>query len=266
MKKQDMLTVIGLIVAWALVIIGMLAGGNIAIFLDSASFAITIGGSVGALLVSYPAREIKRLTKVIIEAFKENNISKLEIVNLFTELSKKARREGLLSMEDDIANIEDPFTRKALGMVVDGIEADSIKEIMNLEIAELEKRHSEGTAMLKSLAAYGPAFGMCGTLIGLIQMLSNMTDSANLTKGMGAALITTFYGSLLANLIAIPLAQKLDGKTEQEVNCMEMIVEGVLAIQSGVNPRVIEDKLAAYLSPQEKQQLSTASGEVAQNV
>jgi len=268
-KKQDLLTVIGLVTAIALMILGMLGGSSLMVFYDPFSIAITVGGSVGALLISYPMKEIKRLGKVIVETFKEETTSKVDTITLFTNLSRKARREGLLSLEDDIANIEDEFTRKALNMVVDGIEPEAIKEIMQLEIVELEKRHEDGSAMLKSLGAYGPAFGMLGTLIGLIQMLADMNDAANLTKGMGKALITTFYGSILANIIAIPMAQKLDYKTAQEVNGTELTIEGVIAIQSGVNPRIVEDKLSAYLSPSERAEIKAMgvnNNEVAENV
>lgn len=268
-KKQDLLTIIGLATTIALMLLGMSGGSSLSIFYDAESIAITVGGSIGALLISYPMREIKRLGKVIIETFKEQATSKVDTITLFTNLSRKARREGLLSLEDDIAGIEDEFTRKALNMVVDGIEPEAIKEIMQLEITELEKRHEDGSAMLKSLGAYGPAFGMLGTLVGLIQMLTDMEDSSNLTKGMGTALITTFYGSILANMIAIPMAQKLDYKTAQEVNSMEMIIEGVIAIQSGVNPRIVEDKLSAYLSPSEREEAKAkgvTGNEVAENV
>lgn len=262
MKKNDMLTIIGLIVAWVLVIYGIAAaGGNAKAYIDVASIAITGGGSIGAVLISYEMKDIKRLGKVISKAFKEDASSKTDIVLNFTEMSRKARREGLLSLEDDISSIENTFTKKALSMVVDGIEPEAIKEIMALEIEQLETRHSQGSAMLKSLGAYAPAFGMCGTLIGLIQMLSaGMDDATTLTKGMGAALITTFYGSLIANLIALPIAAKLDNKTALEVANMEMIVEGVIAIQSGANPRIVEDKLLAYLSPGEKETFKVESG------
>ncbi|WP_010292391.1 motility protein A [Clostridium senegalense] len=266
MKKNDMLTIIGLIVAWVLVIYGIMdAGGNAKIYIDVASIAITGGGSIGAVLISYEMKDIKRLGKVIGKAFKEDANSKTDIVLNFTEMSRKARREGLLSLEDDISSIENPFTKKALSMVVDGIEPEAIKEIMALEIEQLETRHSQGSAMLKSWGAYAPAFGMCGTLIGLIQMLSDMNDADALTKGMGAALITTFYGSLIANLIALPIAAKLDNKTALEVANMEMIVEGVIAIQSGANPRIVEDKLLAYLSPAEKETFKVESGGEVEN-
>jgi len=236
MKKNDMLTAIGFVIAIVLVFYGMLNGGSLKLFFDVPSLAITVGGSFGALLMSYPFNEIKRFIKVAAQAFKENGTSKIDNITLFVSLSKKARRDGLLSLEEDIQEIDN----------------ESIREIMALEIKELEKRHEDAASMFTTWGAYAPAMGMIGTLIGLIQMLANLSDADNLASGMGKALITTFYGSMLANLVVLPIAGKLNYKTAQEVNEMEMMIEGVLSIQSGINPRVIEDKMIVYLSPEDR--------------
>lgn len=153
-------------------------------------------------------------------------------------------------------------------MVVDGIEPETIREIMELEIDEMEKRHKSGADMLKTWGGYSPAFGMIGTLIGLIQMLANLTDSSTIASGMGKALITTFYGSVMANMVFNPMGANLMFKSGVEATTREMVLEGVLAIQSGVNPRIMEEKLVSYLSPTERQAYSKVqvSGEgVAQN-
>ncbi|QGU95091.1 motility protein A [Clostridium bovifaecis] len=253
MKRQDMLTLIGLLAGTGLMIYGMLSGGGtFKMFFDPASIAITVGGSISALLINYPLNEFKRLIKVMIQSFKDSSMNGLSIINEFGELSKKARREGLLSLEDDIDKIEDTFLKKGLQMVVDGIEPETIREILELEIGEMEKRHKDGSDMLRSWAAYAPAFGMLGTLIGLIQMLANLNDPSALGPGMGKALITTYYGSLIANLIANPMAANLSYKSGQEATSREMMLEGVLAIQSGVNPRIVEEKLVSYLNPLDK--------------
>ncbi|MEG0772970.1 motility protein A [Clostridium sp.] len=268
MKKNDFLTIIGFIAAVALMIYGMKSNAGYLVFWDPLSVYITVGGAIGTLLMAYPMDEFKRLGKVTIQVMKTEELSKLETITLFTTLSRKARREGLLSLEDEISQIQNDFIKKAMGMVVDGIEPESIKEIMTLEIEEMEKRHGDAAAVFKTLGAYAPAMGMLGTLIGLIQMLADLSDASNLAKGMGKALITTFYGSIVANMIAIPIAAKLEYRSAKEVGTRQMIIEGVLAIQSGVNPRIIEDKLVAYLSPDERKQYHTvsASGEgVAQN-
>ena len=146
-------------------------------------------------------------------------------------------------------------------MVVDGIEAESIKEILELEIIGMEERHKRGASMFSTWGAFAPGFGMLGTLIGLIQMLQNLSDASTIAQGMGAALITTFYGSLIANIFASPIAQNLNTKSAKEVVMREMMLEGILAIQSGVNPRIVEDKLKSYLSPKERLEYAAAHGE-----
>lgn len=269
MKRQDMLTLLGLLAGTVLMIYGMLSGGGtFKMFYDPASIAITVGGSFSALLINYPLNEFKRLVKVLVQSFKETSMAGLDIINEFGELSKKARREGLLSLEDDIDKVEDAFLKKGLQMVVDGIEPETIREILELEIGEMEKRHKDGSDMLRSWAAYAPAFGMLGTLIGLIQMLANLNDPSALGPGMGKALITTYYGSLIANLIMNPMAANLTYKSGRESTIREMMLEGILAIQSGVNPRIVEEKLVSYLNPLDKKQYYTlqAASEVETDV
>lgn len=252
MKRQDMLTFVGLVAGFGMVLFGMLNGGTVAMFFDSSSVAITVGGSFCALLVNYPIEEFKRVVKVIRQSFRETSMSGLDIINNFSKISKKARREGLLSLEEDIEKIQDGFLKKGLQMVVDGLEADTIREILELEIGEMEKRHKDGSELLRAWGGYAPAFGMLGTLIGLIQMLANLNDPSALGPGMSKALITTFYGSLMASLILNPTAANLTYKSNRETTIREMILEGVLAIQSGVNPRIVEEKLISYLNPEDK--------------
>ena len=252
MKKTDILTVVGIVFGIGVVLVGMLLGGSLKLFWDPASVLITGGGSISALLMTYNLEEMGSMGKLFLQAFKENKSSVKDIIIQFTDLSKKARREGLLSLEDDISSMENPFLKKGLQMVVDGIEPETIREILELEIGEMEARHNRGVGMFQAWGAYAPAFGMLGTLIGLIQMLANLTDVSNIASGMGVALITTFYGSAIANMLCLPIASNLKQKSEKEVGEREMIVEGVLAIQSGVNPRIVEEKLMTYLPPKEK--------------
>ncbi|AWZ48203.1 motility protein A [Clostridiaceae bacterium 14S0207] len=268
MKKSDIATSIGLVIGIALMIWGMASGkASIAVFWDPASVGITVGGSFAALLITYPMDQIKALFKVFVQGFKNSAMAGTDIIEKFTNLSRKARREGLLSLEEEINSVENEFMKKGLQMVVDGIEPEVIKDIMELEISEVERRHGDNSSVLKTWAAFGPAFGMLGTLIGLIQMLANLSDQSGLASGMATALITTFYGSLLANLILTPMATNLDYKSSLEISNMEMMLEGILAIQSGVNPRIVEEKLTAYLSPQEKIVYKQTSGDgVTENV
>jgi chemotaxis protein MotA len=242
--------IIGLVlVAYAI----FMDGGNLQMFWSISSILITLCGSLAALFICYPFRYIKTIPSVLKKLFIESSHSKGDLVVLFTDLARKARKEGLLSLEDDIALIDDHFLQKGLQMVVDGVEPETIDEIMKLEIDAVEERHKHGENIFRTWGNLAPAFGMVGTLIGLIIMLSNLEDIAAIGAGMATALITTFYGTLLANLVFIPIANNLRTQTDEELFAMEMIIDGVLALQSGVNPRIVEEKLMAYLSPKERQ-------------
>lgn len=256
MKKLDLATAIGFIAGIGCVIWGCMGGNGIKSlisFYDLSSIVITLGGSLCAMMINYPMRDFKKLFIIIKQSFFEHIMDNEAIVRTFTEFSRKARKDGLLSLEDDISEVDDYFLKKGLQMVVDGIEPETIRDIMDLEIEEMEQRHTVGIDMLKSWGGYAPGFGMIGTLMGLIQMLANLSDSSQIASGMAKALVTTFYGAVLANLIFNPMASKLSSKTVKESSVREMMLEGILSIQSGVNPRIIEDKLLCYLSPKERE-------------
>ncbi|SHI59850.1 chemotaxis protein MotA [Clostridium amylolyticum] len=252
MKKHDALTSIGLLFGSIMLVWGMTMGASIKIFWDAASVVITIGGSFCALLINYSFSEVKNIFKIMGKTFKNVESTSFDTISQFINLSRKARREGLLSLEDDISDLKDDFLKKGLQMVVDGIEPETIKDIMELEISEMEKRHANGSNMLKAWGGYAPAFGMIGTLIGLVQMLANLSDSSAIASGMAKALITTYYGAIMANLFFNPMSANLNVKSEAEASIREMMLEGILAIQSGVNPRIVEDKLVSYLSPTDR--------------
>ena len=253
MKKSDLLTPIGLIGGIILLVWGMKNDAGYGMFWDFSSVLITVCGSAAALFVTIRMDDLKKFIKVLIQSFKENKSSNSEVISQFSALSKRARREGLLSLEDEISKIDDEFLKKGLQMVVDGIEPETIKEILQLEINEMGERHFNNASMFAIWGGYCPAFGMLGTLIGLIQMLaSNFSDASAIASGMGKALITTFYGSFMSNLICNPIAANLQRKSALEVKEREMKLEGILAIQSGVNPRIVEEKLITYLEPTER--------------
>lgn len=262
MKKKDTATYFGIFVGIFCLIIGMaLDGGKIKLtglklFWDLPSIFITVGGSFCSLAICFPMADIKRLPITLKNAFIDKQLPGKEIIQKFVELSKKARREGLLSLESEVETINDDFIKSGIQMVVDGIEPETIRDIMELEIGEMEKRHVMGINILKAWAGYGPAYGMIGTLIGLVQMLSSMSDPNALGPGMSKAIITSFYGSVMANFMFGPLANKLEVKSGEESGRREMMLEGVLALQAGVNPRIIEDKLKAYLPPKERLNIS----------
>ncbi|EYE88803.1 flagellar motor protein MotP [Fervidicella metallireducens AeB] len=261
MKKNDLSTGLGLILGVIAIILGMLNGGSPKMFWDLPSVFITLFGSLFAIIINYPLSTLKKLPKSLKNAFLDKQIQPDEIIVKFVEIAKKARREGLLSLEDDINSIDDEYLKNGMQMVVDGIEPETIREILELEINEMERRHQSSISVLKTWASFAPAFGMIGTLIGLIQMLAKLEDQSQLGKGMSVALITSFYGAVLANLIFTPLAGKLEIKSEEEANRREMMLEGILALQAGVNPRIMEDKLKTYLSPETRLKLKDVNGE-----
>lgn len=250
MKKTQVSAIIGFVIAIGMMFYGM--GSSLNLFFDAPSLAITLGGCIGVIAIITPGHVVKKFGSLVGQALKESTESKTEIIVKFNEIASKARKEGLLSLEDSINNLEDEFLKKGLQMVVDGVEPESIKEILELDISALETRHAENANMFSMLGVYGPSMGMLGTLIGLIQMLANLSDPTTIAVGMGKALITTYYGSLIANLFGSPVAQNLQAKTKMEVNTREMMVEGILSIQAGINPRIIEQKLVTYLSPSER--------------
>lgn len=252
MKKIDILTAVGLIGGIILLGWAMTMGASIMLFWDLPSVFITFGGAFAGLLITFSVEDVKKMGPLFVESFKEATLNTSEIISTFATLSKKARRDGLLSLEDEISQIEDPFLKKGLQMVVDGIEPETIQEILELELEETESRHERGASTFSVLGAYGPGFGMIGTLIGLIQMLANLQDASMIAAGMGKALITTLYGSLLANVICQPIAANLKNKSARESAFRGMMIEGILSIQSGVNPRIVEEKLITFMSPAEK--------------
>ncbi|MBU5314762.1 MotA/TolQ/ExbB proton channel family protein [Clostridium bornimense] len=262
MTKLDIMTPVGLILAVGLILYGILSGGTLASFIDVGSLAITVGGTFAAIFIAYPLSEVKKIPTFIALAMKEDVISKVDIIEMFSDFSKKARREGLLSLEDSMADVEDKFLKKGMQMVIDGVEPENIKDILELEIQKIEDRHIIGSSMFNKLATFAPGFGMIGTLIGLINMLVKLDDPSTISSGMATALITTLYGSLIANVLFLPIANKLNHKTEIEIEAKELMIEGILAVQSGVNPRIIEETLITYLPPKERELIANNSGDV----
>ena len=260
--KKNFIPLIALTIGMVLVVYAIsIDGGTFTMFWSVTSILITLFGSLAALMISYPFKNIKQMPTIMKQVIYEPLNTKGESVVLFSDLSRKARKEGLLSLEDDITHMENPFLIRGLQMVIDGIEPETIKEILDLEMDGLEDRHQSGEKIFRTWGELAPAFGMLGTLIGLIIMLADLNDPSQIGSGMATALITTFYGSLLANMVFIPIANNLRAQTDEELNTMEMMIEGILAIQSGANPRIVEEKLMTYLSPQER----TISKEYADN-
>ncbi len=255
MKKRDILTPIGITLGFimiAMAIVSNAGSSGLASFFDVASFFIVVGGLIASLLINFKTKQIKLAGTVIRESFYQNDQRLSELIDLFVRLSERARREGILALENELEEVDDPFIRKGILLAVDGIEPDVIHDIMNAEITAMEERHYQGRAIVEKAGEYAPAWGMIGTLVGLVLMLGSLQDPATLGPNMAVALITTLYGVVLANLVFIPMASKLEIKTNEEVFIKQIVIEGVIGVQSGQNPRILEEKLSAFLSEEAK--------------
>ncbi len=259
MKKFDLLSIIGIVLGGTLVVLSIIFEGDLRAFWNPAGLMITVGGSTGALLVSFRLDEIKTVLQVTKKAFVRKDESILDLHARFVDLAQKARREGLLVLEDELEEIDDEFLRNGLQMVIDGFEPDNIRNILNAELSSLEGRHELGQGLFRTWGGLTPAFGMIGTLIGLVLMLADLDDPSAIGPGMAVALLTTLYGSLIANLILLPLANKLTIYSNDEIRLKEIIVEALLALQSGINPRLLQEQIKSYFSPLEKKKLEDAN-------
>ena len=247
---MDISTILGFVVGTVCIIISIYqGGGTIGDFADGASVFIVIGGTICALLVAYPMPKLLEGLKTIKYAFRKQEIDPTEVIKKINDLALSARKEGLLALEEIAQNMDDPFLQKGILLIVDGTDAELLRSILETEIAFVENRHKDNQKVWESMADLGPAWGMIGTLIGLIIMLGALSDPSTLGPKMAVALITTFYGSIIANFIASPIANKLKLNSSDEILHKQVMVEGLLSIQAGENPRVIEEKLKAFLSP-----------------
>lgn len=250
---MDIATFIGLVVAFGLVASSILMGGSGTWFINYPSLMIVVGGTMGATLIAYPLAEVMSVFGVAKNAFLYRAQSVNKLIPLMIEFAKKARQEGILSFESQLETIEDKFLAKGIQMAIDGMESDAIEEVMTTEIDYVSERHSLGAEIFSTMGAFAPAIGMLGTIIGLVQMLMQMEDPSTIGAPMAVALLTTFYGTGLANLVFIPISGKLKTRSKQEVLTMQMVLEGVISIQSGDNHRIVEQKLKAFLSTKEQE-------------
>ena len=250
---MDIASLLGIVVAVGAVAFAVGAGGgSFAAFVDLPALACVVGGSAAALLLCFPLRTVGRLARVARVAFFRRPAEAHDRVELLVELAEIARREGLLALESRVPEIADPFVVLGVQMVVDGAPPEMIEEVLHAEIDAVAQRHRTGKSLFEQLGKFGPAYGMIGTLLGLVIMLGNMTDPNSIGPGMAVALLTTLYGALLANALFLPLAEKLNGLSRHELSLMEATVRGVLAIQAGDHPWIVARKLNAYRPPERR--------------
>jgi chemotaxis protein MotA len=253
---MDITTFAGILAGAGILFLAIFQGGGVGIFINIPSLMITAGGTLAATLINYPLGDIFRVMKVTKSAFLHKMESPEKTIKTLVAFAEKARREGLLALEKDLHNVDDDFLKGGLELAIDGIDPDLVASMLRMELTFLMERHRRGQGMFKAMGKFAPAFGMLGTLIGLIQMLRSIEDPSSIGPGMAVALITTFYGTLIANLICIPLAGKLENISEHEVMVKEIVIEGIRSIQSGDSPRVVERKLKSFLAPKMRQTLA----------
>ncbi|MBU5314233.1 MotA/TolQ/ExbB proton channel family protein [Tissierella carlieri] len=247
---MDIATIVGLLLGIGFTVWGILESGSLWDYYDFASIVITLGGTVAATFLAYPLKDIVKIGKVFQKAFLYKATSANEIIEDIIKLANIARKEGLLSLEEYGSKLDDEFLKKGIMLIVDGTDPDLVRNILETELMFLEERHGQGQGTLEAMGSFAPAFGMLGTLIGLINMLQKMDDPKAIGPNMSVALITTFYGSFLANVIFLPLAKKLNVRSKSEVLIKELMIEGLLSIQAGENPRIIEEKLKTFIPPE----------------
>ncbi len=246
---MDIATIVGLISGILLLTLSIVLGGGAGIFVNIPAVIIVFGGTLAATLINFPLSDVLSVFNTFKNALIHKSSSSEQLIRKLVEFATVARREGILALEGHSGDSEDEFLQKSVQLAIDGTAPELIKDILTTEIAFMEDRHAMGQSIMNAMATFAPAFGMIGTLIGLVKMLATLDDPSAIGGGMAVALLTTLYGAVLANLILLPASGKLKVRTAMELLQKEIIIEGILSIQSGDNPRVVEQKLKAFVSP-----------------
>ena len=258
---MDIATIIGLIMGFGLILGSIAIGGGsgLSAFIDTPSMMIVFGGSIAALLINFPLKSCLSSLSVIKKAFLVRLPQSQQVIATFKELATVVRKDGMLALEQELEKIDDDFMKRGLEIVISGATENQIRGVLETELSAIETRHTSGKQLVDSTGAAAPAFGMIGTLIGLVQMLQSLDDPSKIGGGMAVALLTTLYGAVIANVVCLPLAGKLDARSKEEIQVRELMITGLVGLAEGLAPRAIEDNLVAYLSPKTRQQVQPAS-------
>lgn len=248
---MDLATVIGLILAWgALGGALLMEGGEISVLVNIPAFLLVFGGTLGASMIGFQTSQLSQVPALLLEAFQEPAWNAVDVIELLVRLAEKARREGLLGIDGDVNEIDDLFLQRAMRLAIDGVDPEVIREILTIDIRAVQAQRRQGEQLFTTLGGFAPTLGIIGTVVGLIHMLSSLSDPARMGPLIAGAFIATLYGVSSANLIFLPIGNKLRARTASETLIRMIMVEGVLAIQSGDNPRLLEQKLTAFLTPE----------------
>lgn len=258
-------SIIGLVAGLFFVVISILINAkfDLTLFsamLDAPSILIVVGGSFAATLIGHPLPKMIAALKSISKVLKPSTVDPSKAIKDIISLANLARKEGLLALEEAVQEVEDDFLKKGVMLIVDGTDPELVRGILETELSYQESRHTESRDVWNYLASMAPAWGMIGTLIGLVMMLQDLSDPDSIGPNMSVALLTTFYGSLVANYLCTPVANKMKLFSQEELLMKEVLIEGMLSIQAGENPRIIEEKLKAFLSPDMRNSLGTEDG------
>lgn len=246
---MDLATILGIVLSFTLVILSILMGSPLSVFFNAPSLMVVVGGTIGATMINYPLGDVIGMIKIGMKVLFAKTASPEDLISQFVDFATRARREGIIALDGQIGNVTDDFLKKGLQLTVDGMEPAAIEEIMQTEIDYVEARHKLGADIFQTLGTFAPALGMIGTLIGLVQMLQSMDDPSSIGPAMAVALLTTFYGSFMANILFLPMAGKLRKRSSEEVMVKELVLNGILSIAKGDNPRILEQKLHSFVPP-----------------
>ncbi|HEY3375496.1 MAG TPA: flagellar motor protein [Candidatus Aquicultor sp.] len=251
---MDLATIIGILLALGSLLVSvLLEQGNLIALVNVPAAVIIIGGTFGATMVCFPISAVKLLPKWFLIAIKERKSDTHQMIHKIVELAETARREGILKLENMVEDLEDEFLREGITLVIDGTDYEITKTILRTELELMQERHRLGAKFFEAAGGFAPTMGIIGTVMGLVNVLGNLSDTASLGGSIATAFIATLYGISTANIFWLPLASKLKARSESEVFVREIIIEGVLAIQAGESPRIIEDRLKSFLPPQERE-------------
>ncbi len=259
---MEISTGLGLLLGFgALITAVFLEGGTPLALVNLSAGVIVLGGTLGATFISFPMKRVLSLPALIVQSFQSYKSDPQSLIDLFVQLADQARREGLLSLEEEANKIEDDFIRKGVMLVVDGVDPAMVRDILETDTHLVSQRHKEGYSMLEAMGGFGPTMGIIGTVMGLINVLSQLSDPENLGHSIAVAFVATLYGVATANLLWLPIGNKLKQKSQTEMLTREVAIEGMLAVQAGENPRIIREKLEAFLAPKMRGQNESASKE-----
>lgn len=257
---MDIATVIGLIAGIVMVLVTIVSGGHVAGFFSLPSIILVLGGTIAATLINFRMRDVVTVLAIVRKVFEEEEPAPERLIEKIVGISRVARREGILALESQLNTLGDHFLERGVQLAVDGVAPETMKDILTTDIQVMQERHALGQSVITAMAAFAPAFGMIGTLIGLVQMLATLDDPSHIGRGMAVALLTTLYGALLANLVLLPILGKLKVRTALEVLHRELIIEGILSVQSGEHPHILEQRLKAFLPPEARLRVKVGKG------